>query len=100
MTTRRALALAAGVFTAHQWSTEILPALLAAGFCPDCAQDGKRSKLGRWEPPTHETYGGRECPSCEMFWPDERAGGVETEPDYGGAWDGLGSVASDADPGL
>jgi hypothetical protein len=57
--------------------------------------------LGKFEPATHETYGGRWCPACEMFWPEpgERGDMLPSEPDYGGAFDG-NQVTSDADPGL
>ncbi len=101
MTTQQAFKAAADpTISAELWQ-EVEQVLLKAGWCPSCAEDGERSKLGDYEPPTHEAYGGRACPSCEMFWPSPgKAGDMEaSEPDYGGAFDGT-NVVSDADPGL
>lgn len=82
--------------------TEVESVLLSKGMCPSCAEDGFRQRLGRYEPPTHESNGGRACPACETFWPSPgQARNMEpNEPDYGGAFDGLSTVYSDADPGL
>jgi hypothetical protein len=87
--------------TPEQWK-EAEAVILAKGLCPACAEDGFRQRLGRYELPTHESYGGRACPSCEMFWPSPgQAGDMQSnEPDYGGAFDGLSTVYSDAGPGL
>lgn len=103
MTTKRAFEIVEATDSEpHQADfQEASDTLVKAGWCPSCAEDGHRVKLGKFEPPTHETYGGRWCTVCEMFWPAPgRAGDMEpNEPDYGGAFDG-NQVTSDADPGL
>lgn len=100
MNTKQAFAVLAGDYNERDGDqAEVV--LIKAGWCPGCAEDGERVKLGRFEPPTSSTYGGLACPTCEMFWPTP--GGVgnmePNEPDYGGAFDG-NCVTSDADPGL
>lgn len=74
--------------------------ILARGLCPTCAQDGFRQRLGRQEEATADTYAGRECPSCEEFFPTPGQRAEPREPDYGGALGADGCVYSDALPGF
>lgn len=100
MTTKEALKLAPQDVSQEVWN-EIEATLVKAGLCPSCAEEGETVKLCKYEPPTHETYGGRMCPTCECFWvaQGQRGNMERNEPDYGGAFDGV-NVMSDADPGL
>lgn len=101
MTIEQAIAVAmADDCIPDQWK-EAEKALVKAGLCPHCACDGERVKLGRYEPATHETYGGRECPCCEEFvvcGPQARRGEYlrEDEPDT----DASGACYSDAVSGF
>lgn len=73
-------------------------ALVRAGFCPSCACDGERRQLGPYQPPTRDTYGGRECYTCEGF---VRTGAQDTGDATGELeTDAAGCCYSDADPGL
>lgn len=76
-------------------------ALTRGGWCPHCACEGERVKLGRYEAPTHDTYGGRECPQCESFVVcGTQAGSGEFLRAEEIEVDASGCCYSDADPGL
>jgi hypothetical protein len=76
-------------------------ALVSAGLCPHCACNGQRTRLGKHEAATHETYAGRFCPSCEEFIPDSaQPDDCHERADYGGALGADGNVYSDALPGF
>ncbi len=65
--------------------------LVAAGLCPNCACDGHRVRLGKWQPGDYHHNAGKRCPDCEEFV----VCGVQTEFESAATeWRG------DADPGL
>lgn len=66
--------------------------IVAAGYCPHCACDGRKEKLGPQLPGNRDTYAGRECPVCEQFFKCGEQPEYATEADE--------SAHSDADPGL
>jgi hypothetical protein len=75
--------------------------IIAAGMCPHCACNGQRTRLGKHEAATRESYAGRSCPSCEEFIPDTvQPDDCHERADYGGALGADGNVYSDALPGF
>ena len=73
--------------------------LAEAGWCPYCACDGERIRLGSWESGTHEDYAGRWCPWCQKFavCGNQPTGFMRPdEPDV----DASGACYSDAVPGF
>ena len=70
-------------------TTEVAEHILVnAGYCPECAGEGERWKLGPWEMGDRHRHSGRECQCCEFFW---KCG---EQPEYSP------DTACDADKGL
>ena len=93
MTTQTAFRLAAHPdVTDEQWDA-LASHLEKAGYCPSCAREGGKIRLGPLEPADHFNYAGRYCPQCEEFY---RTPGQDSY-----LFDTCDlDVVSDADPGL
>ena len=64
--------------------------LVEAGQCPACLiNDGEARDLSDWQPGNADDYAGRQCMTCEEFFP------CGEQPEYK-----LDTWMGDADPGL
>lgn len=101
MTLEQAFALAVDENCSFGHWNQAERVLYKAGYCPHCACDGVRSKLGKLEPATDETYEGKACLECEEFTPaPHQPPDCWEHGDYGGCLGADGQVHSDALPGF